>query len=331
MRSSPQQDLGKAGSKNPGSGIFFDLGDGIYCIDALYTARDIACCYLLVAGNECALIETGTTYSVGNIEATLRSLGIDRPALRYIIPTHIHLDHAGGAGQLMQRFPNATLLVHPRGARHMLDPTRLVASSKQVYGEELFSSLYGEILPIGEARLQTLADGVSFSVGDRELRVRHTRGHADHHFCLYDAHSDGWFTGDMFGVSYARQRFADGDFVMPATTPTQFDPALYAESIQRLAAGKPRRFYLTHFGALPFHEAQCMMMLRQLERYAELGRDYTGDIARLEEDVLRVTREELCHFLDPRTADEEVRALHMDAKLNAQGIAWWSASQASRA
>lgn len=306
--------------------VFEDLGDGIYCIDALYTQPGLACCYLIGDGAQYALIETGTALSVPNILATLCALAIPPAALRYVIPTHVHLDHAGGAGALMQQFPEATLIIHPRGARHMIDPRRLVASAKQVYGETAFTQLYGEIVPIDEGRVQIADDGTHLSLGSRILRFIHTRGHADHHFCVHDEQSNGWFSGDMFGVSYPVLRFSTGAFVMPATTPTQFDPALYAESVRRLAASEPKRLYLTHFSALPFEGRQVESLCRQLTAYAELGRSGPKDQPELESLILEIARDELEQLVDSTQAKAAVGRLSIDATLNAQGIAWWQRS-----
>ncbi len=309
--------------------LFKTIGHGIHCIDALYTAPGIACCYLMVEGDECALIETGTSRTVENILATLSALSIDRSQLRYVIPTHVHLDHAGGAGSLVAQFPNAELLIHPRGARHMIDPGRLIASSEQVYGKQLFAELYGDIIPVEAARVRELTDGETVLLGKRELQVLHTRGHAEHHFCLFDTRSRGWFSGDMFGVSYARQRYPGGSFLMPATTPTQFDPGLYQASAQELARAQPASFYLTHYGALPFEPSQLDRLLRQLDAYAALGRSFDGDLKDLEAQVLRITRRELERLLPPNEATAESDSLRMDAALNAQGIAWWSKQRAA--
>lgn len=304
--------------------VFQDLGNGIYCIDALYTAPGIACCYLMVSENECALIETGTANSAANILGTLQTLDIDTSQIRYVIPTHVHLDHAGGAGVLLRHFSDAQLLIHPRGAAHMIDPTRLIASSQQVYGEELFTKLYGDVIPVEAHRVRVLEDAETVLLAKRQLRVKHTRGHADHHFCLFDEQSRGWFSGDMFGVSYARQRYAQGSYVMPATTPTQFDPALYKDSVSALCEATPRQLYLTHFGALSFEAAQRERLLRQLDAYAQLGRDFTGDLKALEASVLNVTRAEIARLVPSDQAIAEAASLGPDAALNAQGIAWWS-------
>lgn len=298
------------------------LGDEIYCIDALYVAPEIACCYLIGSAGEYALVETGTARSLPNVLATLDAVGVSREQLRYVIPTHVHLDHAGGVGQLMALFPDATLLIHPRGARHMINPERLVASSITVYGEQLFDELYGEILPVPEGRVRELADGERITLGKRQLLVRHTRGHAEHHFCLFDDLSRGWFSGDMFGISYPILRFANDAFVMPATTPTQFDPALYAASVRLLANAQPKQCFLTHFSALPFAPQQAALLIRQLNAYAELG-DSTLEGDDLRAAVVAIAENELRPLAGDAEAARIAASMGMDATLNAQGIAWW--------
>ena len=309
---------------------YHTLGDNIVCIDALYTAPGTACCYLIGSAGEYALIETGTARSIDNILATFAALGVELSQLRYVIPTHVHLDHAGGAGQLMAMAPEATLLIHPRGARHMIDPARLVASSIAVYGEAAFAKLYGEILPISESRVRTLDDGESVQLGTRTLRVLHTRGHAEHHFCLYDELSESWFTGDMFGISYPTLRFAGNALLLPATTPTQFDPQAYITSVEALGAAHPRNCYLTHFSALPFEERHVEMLRRQLLAYAELG-DSNSSAESIVDRILALAEAEARALTDAASAAAAVAALKMDAALNAQGIIWWRDRQRASA
>jgi len=143
------------------------LPGGISCIDAAYVAPGVACFYLVEGAGEYALVETGTAHSLPNLLTTLTDLGIARDQLRYVVPTHVHLDHAGAAGLYLREFPRAELLVHPRGARHLIDPGKLVASAIGVYGEESFRDLYGEIVPAPAERVRTLADGERFEVGGR--------------------------------------------------------------------------------------------------------------------------------------------------------------------
>lgn len=173
--------------------IYTPLGFGITCIDAEYIQQGTACFYLMQEGDECAVLETGTCHSVPALEQLLLDRGIDSEQVRYVIPTHVHLDHAGGAGAMMAAFPLAKLLIHPRGARHLVDPKRLIAGATQVYGPDLFRQLYGDIRPVDPARIVQMGDGEKISLCGRTLEFRHTRGHAEHHFCVWDEVSRGWF------------------------------------------------------------------------------------------------------------------------------------------
>lgn len=327
---------GKAGSQP-----FHALPGNIVCIDANYVRPEIACFYLVGDSGEYALIETGTNHSLDNLQRTLDHFGIQDRQIRYIVPTHVHLDHAGGAGRYLQAFPEAELLVHPRGARHLIDPGKLVASSIQVYGEETFAALYGEIVPAPAARTRVLEDGDTFTIGGRTLQAVHTRGHAEHHFCLWDEQTRGWFSGDMFGISYPGLRFAQGDFVLPATTPTQFDPDAYIASVRTLAARNPAMMYLTHFSALPFRPEQVDRLCDQLAHYDALGAalaagagdDSGHDRGRYLQALQGAVLERARHHLEQLTSPEKARAaahsLTMDAQLNAQGIAFRQAQSDS--
>lgn len=309
---------------------FHTLPGNITCIDACYVEPGIACFYLVGDSGEYALIETGTNHSLDNLRRTLDHFTIKDAQIRYIVPTHVHLDHAGGAGLYLQEFPQAELLVHPRGARHLIDPAKLVASSIQVYGQETFTSLYGDIVPAPAARTRVLEDGAAFTIGRRTLQAVHTRGHAEHHFCLWDEQTRGWFSGDMFGISYASLRFEHGDFVLPATTPTQFDPDAYIASIKTLASRNPAMMYLTHFSALPFRPEQVEILCDQLAYYASLGYGRRLDLAALQSAVLGRARQHLEQLISPEEARLTAQTLTMDAQLNAQGIAFRQAQSNSR-
>lgn len=303
------------------------LPGAITCIDAGYVAPGVACFYLVEGDGDVALIETGTARSLPNLLTTLTDLGIERDQVRYVVPTHVHLDHAGAAGLYLREFPRAELLVHPRGARHLIDPGKLVASAIGVYGEDSFRDLYGEIVPAPAERVRALADGESFEVGGRRLEAVHLRGHAEHHFCLWDEATRGWFTGDMFGISYAFLRQPSGAFVLPATTPTQFDPPAYRESVRTLARREPAWLYLTHYGALAFNPAQAELLCDQLGAYEALG-DLHGD--ELDRALRRCTETALQTLVDEDTAHSLAGELHMDLALNAQGIAWRAQQLAAR-
>lgn len=300
-----------------------DLGFGITCIDAQYLRPGLACFYLLERQGEYAVIETGTVHSVPYLEGLLAARGVAPQQVRYVIPTHVHLDHAGGAGLMMSRFPDAQLLVHPRGARHLVDPERLVSASKLVYGDELFRQLYGEIVPAPADRVIEVEDGAQFSLGQDSLLLRYTPGHADHHFCVWDETSRGWFSGDIFGISYGWFRTPGGDYVMPATTPTQFRPGDYVNSLQLLAAMDPERIFLTHYGELRYTAAAHQMLLEQLEAYLPLARAHCGDAAALEPAIVDYSLSVVSGLnpgLDMSRLRDDIRH---DADLNAQGLAAW--------
>ena len=224
---------------------------------------------------------------------------------------------------MMSLFGNATLVVHPRGARHMVNPAKLVAASRVVYGDALFEQLYGEIRPVPESRVIAAADGHRIQLGGRELVFRDCPGHADHHFCIWDETSRGWFTGDVFGVSYQWCRMACGDFCMPSTTPTQFRPEALKASLALLGAAQPDTLYLTHYGALAYTPSKRELLEAQIDAYVALARDLGEDVDRLENAIMDYSLTQLA-ALDTGGDKQAWRdALQHDARLNAQGLAAW--------
>lgn len=306
-----------------------ELGFGITRIDADYLQPGLVCFYLLEADGDCAVVETGTQHSVARLESVLRARGIQREQVRYVIPTHVHLDHAGGAGEMMERFPNADLLAHPRGARHLIDPARLVAGSRVVYGDELFEQLYGDIKPVAAQRVIEVADGDTVEFGGRRLLLRHTPGHADHHFCIWDEASRGWFSGDVFGVCYDWFRMPGGDYAMPSTTPTQFRPEALKASLALLGEMAPDTIYLTHYGALSYSQQKQHGLVQQIDQYVAIARACEGDARVMEEALMDYSQqlvEEMNSGADLAAMRERFRH---DAHLNAQGLAAWMQRQAS--
>jgi glyoxylase-like metal-dependent hydrolase (beta-lactamase superfamily II) len=298
---------------------FEQLEHDIVCIDAEYIGPGIASLYLVRGGDEYAVIETGTALSVPAVMQCLDALAIDAEAVRYVVPTHIHLDHAGGAGALLEHLPMAEVLVHPRGLKHLVDPGRLLASAEAVYGAESFRRLHGDIQAVPASRIRSLEDGETFRIGRRTLRVSWQRGHAEHHWCIWDDRSRGWFTGDMFGISYPVFRMARGSFVIPATAPTQFDPDAYRASVASIAESRPEWLYLTHFGRLAFDPDLANQLEEQLVAYRSLVHSQIPDEAMAESVIEAGVTSLARRFAD---ADETaIRArMAMDAALNAQGI-----------
>jgi len=309
---------------------FDSLAFDIHCIDALYIKPRVASIYLLRAVDEVAIIETGTYHSLANVLATLQALGIDPAQVKYVIPTHVHLDHAGGAGAMMRQFADASLIIHPRGAAHMIDPGRLIEGTIGVYGAERFERLYGSIEPIPRERIIVAEDGASFRLAQRELIFIDTPGHARHHFCIIDAHSSGVFTGDTFGISYdAMKKLPRG--LLPTTPPTQFDPQALRRSIARIMEFRPERLYLTHYGEFLDPAAQLASFDQWIDEYLDAcghGDSLAPDFAEnLERDLLQRVMSGL-----GAGADESLeRVIGHDIRLNAQGLAYWRNAGARRA
>jgi NAD(P)-dependent dehydrogenase (short-subunit alcohol dehydrogenase family) len=211
-----------------------DLGDGIVAIDTGFHRDRFDAAYLMHEGGRAAFIDTGTNFALPRLLATLDALGLARDAVDWVIPTHVHLDHAGGAGALMQALPAATMLVHPRGAPHMIDPAKLYAGALAVYGQAEMDRSYGALVPVPAARVRISGDGMAITLAGRALRLIDTPGHARHHHCVWDERSRGWFTGDTFGLSYREFDTDAGPWIVPTSTPVQFDPEALARSIVRL-------------------------------------------------------------------------------------------------
>lgn len=224
-----------------------DFEHGVTAIDTDYIRPFLDASHLIVDKGRAAFVDTGVNDSVPLLLQALQQKDIDSGDVDYVFLTHVHLDHAGGAGLLMRKLPRATALLHPRGARHMLDPGKLVKGSEAVYGEQNVRRMYGEILPIEPDRLRVVEDGEEIKLGERTLQCLFTEGHARHHYCLSDPAAGAVFTGDSFGISYREFDTARGEFIFPTTTPVHFDPVEAHKAIDRIMALEPGRLYLTHY------------------------------------------------------------------------------------
>ncbi|HHM06514.1 MAG TPA: MBL fold metallo-hydrolase [Gammaproteobacteria bacterium] len=248
------------------------LPGGVFTIDTGYQRPGFAASHLIVSGGRGALVDVGTHHSVPRLLAALEVCGLGREEVDYVLLTHVHLDHAGGAGALLRQLPRARLVVHPRGAPHMIDPARLTASATAVYGEARFREEYGTLVPVPAARVRAVEDGSTLRLGERELLFLDTPGHARHHVCIYDAHSRGVFSGDTFGLSYRDFDSERGAFIFPSTSPVQFDHAAMHASIDRLVALHPRCFYLTHYGRVDNSPGLAAGLRRRLDHSIVLAR-----------------------------------------------------------
>ena len=305
---------------------FETLDHDIHCLDAHFVRDNLAAFYLMREGEEVAIIETGTCHSIANLQQTMTALEISPSQIKYIIPTHIHLDHAGGAGLMMEMFQQAELIIHPRGARHMIEPQKLIEGSIEVYGEEKFLELYGEIKPIDKARVKVADDLDSFFLQQRELLFIDTPGHARHHFCIYDPRSSGIFSGDTFGFAYSPFKTVTRG-VIPTTSPIHFDPVALVASIDRLLSYRPRRMYLTHYGELIDPSSHGDSLKRWVVQFVEVCERISPDDdsgSKLEQELMRLVKTEL----NQEIQDSQIEQLiTFDIRLCAQGLLhWWNSS-----
>ncbi len=248
-----------------------DFPDGITAIDTDYVRPQLDASHLLVDHGRAAFVDTGTTLSVPNLLAALDARGIGCDQVDWVLTTHVHLDHAGGAGELMRHLPNARCATHPRGARHLVDPAKLIAGSIAVYGETRYRELYGDIVPVAEDRMFVPGDGERITVGRRNLELIHTPGHALHHYCVVDLDTRRIFPGDNFGISY-RDFDVDGrELIFPTTTPVHFDPVAMRASINRLMAYEPVAMYLTHYSQVLQLDRLADDLKRRVDELAQLG------------------------------------------------------------
>ncbi|MGB1466695.1 MAG: MBL fold metallo-hydrolase [Alcanivorax nanhaiticus] len=308
--------------------VYHSLPFGITRVDTAMVHEELAACYLMEADGQCAIIETGTHNTVPILLALLEERGISREQVKYVIPTHVHLDHAGGVGGLMQALPEATLLIHPRGARHMIDPSKLKAGAIAVYGEAAFSGVYGDVIPVDESRVRIMEDGDSVMLAKRKLVFYDTPGHARHHFCVYDPASKGIFTGDTFGLSYPSLVTENGPFILPTTTPVQFDPEALKHSIRRLLALSPERMFLTHYGMLEAPGEPGERLISMVDDYVALAEQAArgkeaGLLERLESALQKYLFAK-AHDHGVALSEEELQeVLGFDIKLNSQGLKVW--------
>jgi len=299
------------------------FADGITAVDTEYVRPQMDASHVVVSGSRAAIVDTGPNTAVPLILGALRELGLAPESVDYLFLTHVHLDHAGGAGALMRALPNATAVVHPRGAPHMIDPAKLITGTRAVYGEALYSKLYGDILPIAAERLKIAQDGARLDLAGRTFECVHTPGHALHHQAIVDHGANGIFTGDTFGVSYREFDTANGAWIMPTTTPTQFDPAQLKASIIRLMQFRPCKLYLTHYSEVGDCPRLANDMVNAIEEFVRIARASDGDVGRIQGELRRFGHERLREH-GCLMSDAQIDAiLDKDVELNAAGLLAW--------
>ncbi|WP_313426697.1 MBL fold metallo-hydrolase [Stenotrophomonas rhizophila] len=299
----------------------------IHTIDTGFMQRgSFDAAYLVVENGRGAFIDCGTGLAVPAMLAALQRAGLAVDAVDWLILTHVHLDHAGGAGLLMQQLPNARLVVHPRGAPHMVDPTRLIAGATEVYGQTQIEHSYGPILPVSPDRVVIADDGHRVDLAGRSLLCIDTPGHARHHLCVWDERSRAWFTGDTFGLSYRELDSDRGAFIVPTSSPVQFDPEPLKQSIARLLAAAPQAMFLTHYGRVEDVARLGADLVEQIDAMVHIGHqcDARPDRHRCLVAALTALYLERAQAHGCRLDDAAVtQVLAMDIELNAQGLACW--------
>ena len=300
---------------------------GIVTLDAEYVRPGLAAVHLIVEQGHAAIIDTGTNAAVPHVLAALADLGVTPEAVDFVIVTHVHLDHAGAAGAFIAACPNARLVVHPRGARHMIDPSKLVQGSMAVYGEAAFRELYGEIVPVPAARVIEADDGFALDFNGRRLEFIDTPGHARHHYCIHDLTSNCLFTGDTFGISYREFDVDSIPFIFPTTTPVQFEPEALHASIDQLVARNAEAAYLTHYGRVENLPALAPTLHALIDEYVAMTQAAPGE-GQARQDALKQAmsaclmarlRAHGCTLDDASCRD----LLANDIELNCQGLLVW--------
>lgn len=302
------------------------FGDGIAAIDTEYGRPLLDASHTIVEGGRAAFVDTGTNDSVPLLIDGLHQQDLDVGDVDYVFLTHVHLDHAGGAGLLMQALPNAKCVVHPRGAPHMIDPVLLVAGTEAVYGVEKTREIYGDILPIDAKRIIIPDDEQWFDLNSRQMQTLYTEGHALHHYCLHDPVSRSVFTGDSFGISYRELDTAKGAFIFPTSTPTHFDPDAAHVSVDRIMNCNPQQLFLTHYSRVDDLERLAVDMHTNIDAFAKMALDN-----RDADDPVNAIALVMGDYLTARirahgyegSDDELLSVIGFDIELNTKGLVSW--------
>jgi glyoxylase-like metal-dependent hydrolase (beta-lactamase superfamily II) len=303
-----------------------EYAGGITAIDSGMVRPQMAACYLLETDSAIAVIETGNAASPERILKVVERRGRRPEEISHVIVTHVHLDHAGGAGTLLKRLPQAMLVAHPYASRHLIDPSKLEASARAVYGDEKFEEMYGTLVPVPSERVLVMEDGDTLDVGQRRLEFMDAPGHARHHFTVWDEQTRGWFTGDTFGLSYRELDTDNGAFLFPTTTPIQFDPPALIASVDRMMEKLPKSMYLTHFGRVRDVERLAGDMRDGVRWFVELAERFekSDDRTRRIEEAMMSGLVERAREHGVKLEDETLREVFAgDVVLNTQGIEFW--------
>ncbi|WP_418445836.1 MBL fold metallo-hydrolase [Cloacibacillus evryensis] len=301
----------------------YDYGNGIYGVDGHYEIEGMAAVYVLLSEGRAAIIETAHNASLPYLLAALAELGVERETVDYICVTHVHLDHAGGAGSYMREFPRAKLVVHPRGARHMTDPAKLVEGVKAVYGDAETERIYGTIIPVPEDRVIAPEEGRELTFGRMTLVCRDAPGHAKHHMIFFEKSTRSLFAGDAFGISYLWMTGKKGRWAFPTASPVQFDPEAMIATTEMITALAPSRIFITHFGELTNIRENSELLIEGIKKYVGITEAAAGDKTKIKAGLAKLYAEAAKENNTKLPAATIEESLPVDLELNAQGLSFW--------
>jgi glyoxylase-like metal-dependent hydrolase (beta-lactamase superfamily II) len=296
------------------------LGNEVHLIDTRMGGYDGITAAYLIRSERPALVETGAALSAGLVVERLAALGVGPDDLATIVVTHIHLDHAGGVGDLAAAFPDAEIVVHERGARHLVSPERLLASARRVYGDVL-DTVFGELLPTAVERVRALGDTGEIDLGGgRRLTSTWSPGHASHHVGLLDSATGDLYVGDAAGIYVP-----EADLVRPATPPPDFDLPVALASLETVRALQPSRLLFSHYGPTSDIDTTLDRSAEELELWVEMARDVRREGLDLDHAVAAVrdrTRERYAAVENDPALREKYEALN-GVQANLVGILRW--------
>lgn len=300
----------------------------IVTIDCQYMLPRKGAAYLIHGNGRAAFVDNNTMHAVPHLLGALRESGLRPEQVDYLIITHVHPDHAGGTGTLLKHCPNATVLAHPRAARHVIDPGRLIESARMVYGEEGFRQVIGGMEPVAESRVRVMEDGESLAWAGRTLRFIYTEGHARHHFCIHDSETNAIFTGDAFGLGMSAHTRPGAPFVVCSSTPIDFDAAAARKAATDIPATGARHAYLGHYGVVEDLDLAAEHLLRSIDHMEAIleeavNRDECGEaLQRFCETRVGAAFDTQLRACDVADFEADRQWLEGDVVLNAMGLAY---------
>jgi glyoxylase-like metal-dependent hydrolase (beta-lactamase superfamily II) len=306
---------------------YYDLPFGITTIDTGFFRPGFAASYLIEQDGQAAFVEVGPSSTLSTLLEVLHTRRIPRENVRYLMVTHIHLDHAGGAGELLRNLPNAQVVVHPKGARHLINPEKLIKGATAVYGEDIMQTLFGEIVPVPRERVIEAEHECYLDFNGRQFLFLDTPGHARHHYCVVDEHSQGIFSGDTFGLSYREFDTVQGHFIFPTTSPARFEPDQMHASIDLLLQYQPTSIYLTHFGRVTDVARLADDLHECIDQFVALAQEVETHEQERHQELLYNIENLLFTRLQSHGCildrDRMFAVLRPDVQLNAQGLEVW--------